>query len=293
MCAVKRMKKTAKAKINLTLEILGKNRPDGFHDIVSVMHKIPFGDEVSLDVTENGEILLECNVNLCEMTENLAYKAAKLYLDEYKNATGKQYGARITLIKKTPDKAGLGGGSADAAAVLDMLNEHFNEYFSSEKMHKMAESLGSDVPFCLEEHICALCEGRGEIISDIVPLSDVFCVVAKPRESLSTKGIYSEYDEKFGDNYSKCASFKMVKALEDANLSQICTLLTNDFEGLCIEKCAEIKEICDFLLRGGAMGAQMTGSGSAVFGLFDEFDKAKKCADKLSDNGLFAQSFAF
>ncbi len=286
------MKKTAKAKINLTLEILGKNRPDGFHDIASVMHKIPFGDEICLEVTENGEISLECDVNLCEMTDNLAYKAAKVYLDEYKKSTAKQYGAKITLSKKTPDKAGLGGGSADAAAVLDMLNESFDWHFSSEKMHKMAESLGSDVPFCLECHTCALCEGRGEIISDIVPLSDVFVVVAKPNESLSTKGIYAEYDEKFGDDYSKCASFKMVKALEVGNLNEICTLLTNDFQDLCTERCPEIKTLCDYLLKNGAVGAQMTGSGSAVFGLFDEFDKAKKCADKLSKNGLFAQSFA-
>lgn len=287
------MKKTANAKINLTLEILGKNRPDGFHDIASVMHKIPFGDEICLDVTESGGILLECDTNLCEMTDNLAYKAAKLYLNEYEKSTQKTFGAKIKLSKKTPDKAGLGGGSADAAAVLDMLNEHFNGHFSSEKIHKMAEELGSDVPFCLECHTCSLCEGRGEIISDIVPLSDVFCVVAKPRESLSTKGIYSEYDEKFGDNYSKCASLRMIKALEDGNLNEICTLLTNDFEDLCIERCKKINQICDFLLSGGALGAQMTGSGSAVFGLFDDKDKAKMCAEKLCDDGLFAISFAF
>ena len=117
------MIKTAYCKINLTLEILGTKRNDGFHDLKSVMHKIPLGDIIKIELSEgNGKIFLDCNEDVCENENNLAFLAAKAYIEEYNKVRKPDVDVHITLTKITPTGAGLGGGSADAACVLDMLS---------------------------------------------------------------------------------------------------------------------------------------------------------------------------
>ena len=158
------MKKTAYCKINLTLEILGTKRGDGFHDLKTVMHKIPLGDtiEICTEKSGSGRIVLACDSDVCKAEDNLAYKAAKMFMEAYFAKTGKTADVHITLNKTTPTGAGLGGGSADAATVLDMMKKELGEV-SEDEILLMAQNLGSDVPFCLERYTSAYCTGRGEI----------------------------------------------------------------------------------------------------------------------------------
>ncbi len=279
------MKQTAFAKINLTLEILGKNRPDGFHDIKSVMHKINLGDEIEIVPRNDGKINLECSdKTLCSTEQNLAYKAAKAYFDEYERIFGKRVGADITVTKHTPSGAGLGGGSADAACVIDMLLKLFPGV-SDEKCDELCALLGSDVVFCREKYTCALCTGRGEIVTKVSGLPECFILIAKPIESLNTAGIYSEYDKKFSDDYSKNLSDKLVLTLSEGCLYDICSHLVNDFEPICIPRLSQIQDIKNKMLSFKALASQMSGSGSAVFGIFDSREKRDLCKyelDKMS-----------
>ena len=287
------MKRTAYCKINLTLEILGTKRGDGFHDLKTVMHKIPLGDMIEIDARQGeGRITLLCDSDVCKSEDNLAYRAAKLYLEGYERVTGKHADVDIKLSKITPTGAGLGGGSADAATVLDMLQEILGQVTEDETL-EMAKSLGSDVPFCLRRYVSAYCTGRGEMCESIDTLPVETClVVAKPVESINTKGIYGEYDKAFGDDYSKNKSDVMKKALEKSSLCETAKLLVNDFESVCIPRLPEIDEIKQKMLEYGALGSQMSGSGSAVFGLFDDIEKCFACRDELVKGGL-CEVFAF
>lgn len=276
------MKKIAYAKINLTLEILGNNRPDGFHDIKSVMHKINLGDEIEITPRTDGKINFICSDStLCSAEQNLAYRAAKAFFDEYKHISD-LFGADITLTKITPSGAGLGGGSADAACVIDMLTTLFPGV-SEEKCDEICKELGSDVLFCREKYTCALCEGRGEIITPVQQLPECFILIAKPVQSLNTAGIYSEYDKVFGQDYSKNTSEKLISCLSQVSLLGVCENLVNDFESICISRLGEISVIKEQMLINGALGAQMSGSGSAVFGIFDNAKKLSLCRQKLED----------
>lgn len=280
------MKRTAYCKINLTLEILGTKRNDGFHDLKSIMHKIPLGDEIELFAKNgDGNITLTCSEEVCLPCENLAYKAAEMYLEKYRENTGKNADVEIRLEKITPTGAGLGGGSADAACVLDMLACELGGV-SDEETLEMAKKLGSDVPFCLERYMSAVCTGRGEQCENTARLPEkTRIVVAKPVQSINTKGIYGEYDKAFGDDYSKSETQEMQKALERGSLSDIAKHVMNDFEYVCIPRLPEIQDIKNEMKNLGAAACQMSGSGSAVFGLFDDMDKCRACADALKQLG--------
>lgn len=285
--------KKAYCKINLTLEILGRARGDGFHDLKTIMHKIPLGDIVELEVCSgDGVITLSCDKALCDTEDNLAYRAAKIYLEAYKKNTGRSADVCIKLTKITPSGAGLGGGSADAAAVLDALGEGLGGVTEKEIL-LLASELGSDVPFCLERYTSAYCTGRGEICREISRLpKGVSIVIAKPEEGINTKGIYGVYDEKFGDNYSKSKSDDMEKALLSASLSEIAECTTNDFECVCIPRLPQIDDLKKSLISLGAVCSQMSGSGSAVFGLFDSEKKAAAAKESLVESGL-SEVFVF
>ena len=260
-----RLVKKAFAKINLTLEILGTRRGDGFHDIATVMHKVEsLYDTVTL--TFDGAfdaILLRCDKDVCAPDDNLAVRAAKAYYA----VCGRAAHLCIDLVKRIPAGAGLAGGSADAAAVLDALNEH-EKALSDAELHTLAASLGSDIPFCLAKHTTALCMGRGEIICDL-PTLDLKdrVTVEVPSMPLSTKGIYAAYDETHGDDYTKNKSETMAALIQKgAALTEIVKYMCNDFQPLCEARCEEIRAIRERMIKEG-LAAQMSGSGSAVFGI--------------------------
>ena len=281
----------AYAKINLTLEITGKILEGGFHELRTVMHKIPLCDELEVETfnSPSEKIHFDCDVQLCEKEQNLAYKAALAYIGAFTQKTNRTFGAKISLEKHIPSGAGLGGGSSDAAAVLRAMNTLCEDILSENELMQLAESLGSDVPFCLYPEKCAFCTGRGEIITPSESLPECFAVISKPSESISTKGIYAEYDRTIKylpDRGEKKNSFEAVSLLESGTLLQNPRIFVNDFEKIC----PEIELLKTIMKKHGAAASMMTGSGSAVFGLFPDRDGAFEAHAELKrENAGFIQ----
>ncbi len=277
---------TAKAKINLTLEILNK-RNDGYHNIKSVMHKIGLADIVRITLKETtdtqnaGKISVSCSKSICEEKDNLAYKAAHAFADLYYKKKGKLFSADIYIEKNIPEKAGLGGGSADGAAVLDGLYKLFGALTQSD-IYDIACTLGSDVPFMLERYNCALATGTGTNLSELPMMPCCFCVIGTPRVGLSTPEIYRLFDEK-KNVLPKVKNNSMIAALEQEDFVRVCDNIANQFEPICIHELPEIGKIKRALLKCGAYSAQMTGSGSAVFGIFGSESSAKNAVESLSE----------
>lgn len=276
----------ARAKINLTLEIFDK-RKDGYHDMQSVMHKIGLCDIVKVTVDtertdENaGEIRVICSKPVCEEKDNLAYKAAERFMDLYYKKCGKIASCVIEIEKNIPDKAGLGGGSADCAAVLDALTRLLGTINQKEK-EEIAAELGSDVPFMLEKYDCALATGTGTTLKKLPMMPMCYCVIGTPDKGLSTRDIYDLFDEKKHVLPSVKVN-SMIAALEQEDFGRICDNIVNQFEPICIHEVPEIGKIKKSLLKSGAYTAQMSGSGSAVFGIFTSENEAMKAYEALGE----------
>ena len=181
----------AYAKLNLTLDVLGK-RPDGYHDLKSVMQAISVRDDVEIDLGTGKPWALSCTMEGIPCDErNLAWKAAKVFFDRVKKDPG---GLEIRITKRIPTEAGLGGGSADAAAVLRALNDHYGKPLSIGALAELGAEVGSDVPFCV---ICgtAMVEGRGEKLRRLPDMPDCVFVICKPDFSVSTPALYKKIDE--------------------------------------------------------------------------------------------------
>ena len=266
------------AKLNLTLDVLNK-RDDGYHDIKSVMQAISLRDDIQIDIDTGKPWQLSCTDDTipCDET-NLAWKAAKVYLD----ATGRTVdGLHIHITKRIPSQAGLGGGSADAAAVLRGLNKHFGEPLSILALAELGAQVGSDVPFCVT---CgtAMAEGRGERLRRLNGMPDCVFVICKPDFSVSTPELYKKIDEvtvaKRPDHQA------MESALLAGDLGLIAQNLYNVFDPLVTSEHLELNYIKSILNSYGSLGQQMTGSGSAVFGILPSFEYAAVACGMLKDN---------
>jgi 4-diphosphocytidyl-2-C-methyl-D-erythritol kinase len=267
----------AYAKVNLFLSV-GARRPDGYHDLESIFQRISLCDEIK--ITKNGDdgISFSCSDPSLPCNENnLAVRAAKAFFQ----AHGSSFGVKIHLEKRIPSQAGLGGGSADAAAVLCALNELCGFPFSKEALARIGATLGADVPFCIYGGAMTA-RGIGEILSPCAPLRDLFLVVAKGDAGISTKAAYAALDAR---GVSECRSYRaMTDALKTCNTDAICASLFNDFETVT-DVHLPLKTA---LLAHGAKGALMSGSGSAVFGIFTDAQNAQACASALQKEGYFA-----
>lgn len=266
------------AKLNLTLDVLGK-RPDGYHDLRSVMQTISIRDDIEIDIGTGKPWKLQCSKDGIPTDErNLAWKAAKVFFD----ATGKDpNGLEIRITKRIPSEAGLGGGSADAAAVLRALNKHYDNPFSILALAELGASVGSDVPFCT---VCgtAMVEGRGERLRKLPDIPDCVFVICKPDFSASTPELYRKLDEtaiaKRPDNSA------MESALLSGDLGKIAENLCNVFDPLVTAEHLELNYIKSIFNTYGSVGQQMTGSGSAVFAIVPEFEFAAVICNMLKDN---------
>ena len=284
------VKEKANAKINLYLDVISK-RDDGFHNIKTVMHSVSLFDEVTVvfspSDTQNVRVSLKGNRFLPTDDRNLAYKAAKLYLD----SAGISANIEVMLNKRIPIAAGLAGGSSDAAATLRAMNKIFGKMFSDKALLKMAEKLGSDVPYCLYGKT-ALCEGRGEIITklpDNIKLNLVIAVadehVSTPAAYLDLDSIYSSFDgsiETGGEKHFAGLMSSLSNGRIDANN------LFNVFESAVLPKCNGALAIKNRLAELGAYAALMSGSGPSVFGLFENEDAAKSALESLQADGINA-----
>lgn len=268
----------ALAKINLTLDVLGK-REDGYHDLRSVMQTVSIRDDIEIEIETGKPWTLTCDKEGIPQDEtNLAWKAARVFCDTAKVDPN---GLTIRITKRIPSQAGMGGGSADAGAVLRALNRHYGEPFSAYALCELGALVGSDVPFCT---LCgtAMVEGRGERLRKLPDMPECFFVVCKPDFSVSTPELYRVLDQKAiarrPDNRA------MENAILAGDLGAIAENLCNVFDPVVTAEHLELNYIKSIMNTYGAVGSQMTGSGSAVFGIFESFEFAAVACNMLKDN---------
>ena len=265
----------AYAKLNLTLDILGK-RPDGYHEMKMVMQTISLHDDVTVALTDGKGIT--CRVDGAALPcdeRNLAVKAARAFCE----AMDYGGGIDIALIKRIPSEAGMAGGSADAAAVLRALRELVSPTLTDERLEQISASVGSDVPFCIRGGT-QLAEGRGEKLTVLKPAPRFFVAVCKPDFPISTPALFARVDGvTITDRPDTDA---MLAAIEHGDADTLCANVRNVFEqALDGEQREHIEEIKRALAENGALCAAMTGSGSAVFGLFREEDACRSACRAL------------
>ena len=266
------------AKLNLTLDVLGK-RPDGYHDLKSVMQTISVRDDIEIDVGTGEPWRLLCDKEGIPTDEtNLAWKAAKVFFDAVKKDPE---GLEIRIVKRIPSGAGLGGGSADAAAVLRALNRHYGHPFSVGALAELGAQVGSDVPFCT---LCgtAMVEGRGEKLRKLPDMPDCVFVVCKPEFSISTPELYRKIDER--EIAKRPDNRAMESAILAGDLGKVAENLCNVFDPIVTEEHLELNYIKSIFNSYGAAGYQMTGSGSAVFAIVQDFEFAAVICNMLRDN---------
>ena len=269
-----KIKIRAAAKVNLTLDITGK-RADGYHDIRTVMQSVGLFDTVTLTENSSGEITISCNNPEVPCDErNIVYKCAKAF---YKKLGKECSGVHIDIEKNIPTQAGLAGGSADGAAVAVGLNELCGRPFSNDTLEELGGTVGADIPFCIRGGT-VLCEGTGTTMTTLENIPDCCFVLVKPPVGISTAQAYNAVDSR--TFAPEPATDKMLDVLND--VSKIGFNLRNDFEDtLNISELLKIKkELADI---DGSLGACMSGSGSTVFGIFEDRAKAAACAEIFKD----------
>lgn len=257
----------AYAKLNLTLDVVGK-RSDSYHELCTIMQTIDLFDEVYADFSSDH---VEVMSDIALPERSVAFRAAY----EYQRRTHSG-GARIFIANHIPEAAGLGGSSADGAGVLRLMQQHYNA-MSEEELFTLASELGSDVPFLLHGSL-AVCRGRGEIISPL-PSMDISCLIVKPKEGISTKELFSALTPPYAPMHSGAAE----RAILCGDMVSLCKSVSNALSNAAESMLPEIAEIKRRLTDVGALAAEMSGSGSACFGIFENAAKAHAAAEAFCD----------
>ncbi|MBX6395798.1 MAG: 4-(cytidine 5'-diphospho)-2-C-methyl-D-erythritol kinase [Alicyclobacillaceae bacterium] len=257
----------APAKINLSLDVLYR-RPDGYHEVEMVMQTIDLADRVFLEPDDS--LRFTCSHPALPSDErNLAYRAAVLL----QRVTGVTRGAAIHVDKRIPISAGLAGGSADAAAVLRGLNRLWQLGLTLDELADIGSALGSDVPFCVYGGT-ALARGRGERIERLPPCPPAWVVLVHPPIPVSTASVYG--DLRLEDVRDHPSTSRMVDAIRRGSLEEIARCLGNVLETVTFAMYPEVKRIKMQMMRFGALGALMSGSGPTVYGLVEKQAKAER-----------------
>lgn len=278
-----RVQEYAYAKLNLTLDVTAK-RDDGYHDMLMVMQTVSITDSVVLEQTGEKGIHAACNFRYIPTDErNLAVRAAGAFLDTIGE---EKDGILIRMDKTIPVGAGMAGGSADAAAVLRGMNRLYGSRMNRRDLEKLGEQVGSDVAFCIAGGT-SLARGRGEVLEDLTPMPDCAIVVCKPGFSISTPELFRKLDQIGLRTHPDTAG--MLSALESGNLKEISMRMFNVFEEVEDRRMRSETEIKHVLLDYGALGAVMTGTGSAVFGVFSDETAAETCAAHLRSEHKFCR----
>ena len=268
----------AYAKLNLTLDVLDK-RPDGYHDIKSIMQTVSIRDDIEIDIGTGKPWTLSCDKEgiPCD-SRNLAWKAAALFCETLGYDPN---GLNIRITKRIPMEAGMAGGSADAAAVLRALNSYYGNPLSVWALAELGAAVGSDVPFCVIGGT-AMAEGRGERLRKLPDMPECFIVVCKPDFSSSTPELYRAID---ASSIGKRPDHQAVEsALLAADVGRIAQNLCNVFDPLVTQDHLELNYIKSIFNTYGAIGQQMTGSGSAVFAITQSFEYAAVMCNMLKEN---------
>jgi len=266
------------AKVNLSLDVV-ERRPDGYHNLETIMHTVNLCDALTLTLEYSSEVQIamqsqSTNIPLTE--DNLCVKAAKAFFA----ATGKIAKLTIDLKKNIPVGAGLGGGSSDAAGTLIGLNQLFESPLPTDELCKIAATLGADVPFFIEGG-CTLATGIGEILSPLAKLNDVIFVIAKPNYGISTPYVYKNL---VLDQNTKHPNTKaVIDAISKNDIYALGSEAINVLETVVEKEHPEITEYKTIMKNMGAAYSLMSGSGSSVFGVFEDLTLAQKCAEKLKE----------
>lgn len=272
MKGVSDMKLKARAKINLTLDVLYK-RPDNYHEVEMIMQTVELYDNLYIEKSESIEIICT-HPFVPEDSNNLVYKAAQI-LQEY---SGTNQGAKITIEKKIPVAAGLGGGSSDCATALVGLNKLWDLNLSTDSLAKLGKVLGADVPFFLKGGT-QLARGIGEELTSLPRIPPTWVILAKPNLGVSTKEVYLGLEI---DKINKRPNTKaMITALSKGNIKDINSNLCNVLETVTLKKYSTVKILKDRITQLGASGTLMSGSGPTVFGLCSNYEKALKIAKNI------------
>jgi len=264
------MKLLSPAKINLFLQVAGK-RPDGYHDLISLMCCISLWDTVSLTFGVKATTVSCLHSDVPQDETNLAFAAADLFL----KSLNKNEGVGISIEKQIPVAAGLGGGSSNAATVLAGLNRHYGFPFSQKDLVSMGLSIGADVPFFLFGQP-AIATGIGEKLRAYNGLEKFNILLIYPGFKVSTAEVY----KKLNLGLTKCKK-KLSYSLLKKQCFDVSRHLCNDLETVAVLKCPDILTAKETLIKHGAIGALMSGSGPTVFGLFSDSDKARKASQSL------------
>lgn len=265
----------AYAKINISLDVIGK-REDGYHLLRMIMQTIDLYDIVSLSQIESG-IKVKCDKYYVPTDErNLAYKAAKLFMDRY----SVKKGVSINLIKNIPVSAGLAGGSTDAAAVLKLMNKVFNINATDSQLRELALELGADVPYCISGGT-ALCEGVGEQITELKNFRDKILVLVKPSFGVSTKDVYKSFDLSKVNVHPR--TDEIIKSINNDDIYSVAKNMRNLLENVTVKKYKVISNIKKQMKDSGAIESMMSGSGPTVFAFFDDMLKAQRCYEEMKD----------
>lgn len=271
------MKIKAYAKINISLDIVGKRESDGYHLLKMIMQNIDLYDEISIE-KQKEDITISCNKSYVPTdSRNLAYKAASLFKEAYNIEDG----VHIDIVKNIPVSAGLAGGSTDAAAVLKLMNKIFKVNASNEELMELGLKLGADIPYCINGGT-ALCEGIGEKITALPPFKDKILVLVKPNFGVSTKEVYKAFNLDKVRVHPKTEN--LIEAMEQDNLYYVANNMKNLLENVTLRKHNILIKIKEDMNRYGAVGSMMSGSGPSVFAFFDDMLKAQRCYEKMKEN---------
>jgi 4-diphosphocytidyl-2-C-methyl-D-erythritol kinase len=263
------------AKVNYALDVLWL-RADGYHDIATVMQSISLCDEVEIErIAEGFELSAEPEVaDIGPPERNTTFIAWKAL----QRLTGDALPARVTLRKRIPAGAGLGGGSADAAAVLVGLNELFDLGLRADELREVGARVGADVPFCISGGT-ALGEGVGEKLTPLPGPPTQHLVLAKPHRSADTGEIYRAHDAA-GVESARCVE-PVISALQSRSLLDLAAAVGNDLTSVTSDLVPEVAALQRDLLAREALGAAMSGSGTAVYGIFDDEGAAERAASTV------------
>lgn len=268
------MRIEARAKINWTLDITGQ-RPDGYHLMDMLMQSVTLSDEVILTPADDLTLTTGGSPLLVADEKHLALRAARAL----QRHTGCSKGAAIHVEKRIPVGAGMGGGSADAAAVLAGLNRLWGTGLSQAELEAIGLTLGADVPFCLRGGLTRTM-GIGEVMEDLPCLRQYALVVIQPCEGLSTKEIFTAYHEGVVDFRPDNAA--AAAALANGDAAALAAAMANVMQPVSVQRRPEIAQAIQALRDCGAFAAQMTGSGSAVIGAFDAESTALAAFEMLN-----------
>lgn len=273
----------AYAKINLGLDVV-RRLENGYHEVRMIMQTVGICDVLTFTAAESGIRIAADSGELPVNEDNLIHKAARLLME----TCGVKAGIDIRLEKHIPVAAGMAGGSSDAAATLQGLNDLFSLGLSQEQLRQLGVRIGADVPYCIMGGT-ALAEGIGEILTPLPPAPRCSLLIARPNIRVATRYVYEHLDA--GENWTHPDIDGMQSAIRDGDLAGITSRLGNVLETVTVEKYPVIAQLKQEMLSCGAMGSLMSGSGPTVFGIYNSREQAEAARDYLEEQELAGALF--